>query len=121
MKLYENCLKNYLGRFDRVPLSRITRDMVKDLIAEQIALGLSHSTVRNMIAPLRTILNQAIEDKAGGITSNPAARVGKFNMRRDSKKEINPLTREELAVFVNGVKEKMKHYCPLTLALNGRV
>ncbi len=115
VKLYETCLKNYLGRFDRVLLSKITRDMVKDLIAEQIASGLSHSTVRNMIAPLRAILNQAIEDKAGGITSNPAARVGKFNMRRDSKKEINPLTREELIVFLNGVKEKMPHYYPLFL------
>ncbi len=115
VKMYETCLKNYLGRFDRVVLTKITRNMVKELIAEQIKSGLSHSTVRNMIAPLRTILNQAIEDKAGGLISNPAARVGKFNKRKDTTKEINPLTREELTVFVNGVKEKMPHYYPLFL------
>ncbi len=113
IRQYETCLRNYLDRFNRVRLSRITRDMVKELIAEKVELGLSRRTVSNMIATMRTIFSHAVEDKV--VASNPVSKVGKFNLRRDNTREINPLTREELTVILNKVKEKMRHWYPLFL------
>jgi hypothetical protein len=57
-------------------LDSIKRGDVKSMIAELIAAELSCGTIKNAIAVIRGIFNQAIE---GGIVEvKPAARIGRF-------------------------------------------
>ena len=111
---YESVIKNHLYPvFGSLPFSKITREMVKRLIAEKIEAGLSRSRVRGIICPLRELYNHAIDD--GVLTFNPAARLGRFNKSRGDEKPINPLTREELALMLEVVNQKLPHYYPLML------
>ena len=93
--------------------SKITREMVKRLITDKVQAGLSWSTVKNVIVPLREIYNHAMED--GMVIANPAARIGKFNRKRNQEKKIEPLTREELSILLETVEDRMPHYSPLLL------
>jgi len=112
---YEAVFKNHLYPvFGRVPFSKVTREMVKRLIADKVQAGLSRSTVKNIIVPLREMYNHAIDD--GVVTfSNPAARVGRFNKRRGEDRKITPLTRDELSTLFETVGDRMSHYYPLLL------
>jgi len=111
---YEAIFRKHLfPAFGGLPFSKITREMVKRLIADKVQAGLSWSTVKNIIVPLREIYNHAMED--GVVIVNPAARVGKFNRRRNQEKKIEPLTREELSILLETVENRMLHYYPLLL------
>ena len=95
--------------------SKLTRAMIRDLIAAKKAEGYEQSTIRNIMAPLRGMFFQAIED---GITEkNPAARIGKLNKQSKDKprKKIDPLTREEIQVLLKTALEKRHHWYPLFL------
>ena len=67
--------------------SKITRKMVRELVAEKKTTSLSQSSIRNILAPLRGMYNQAIDDE--DVHRNPAAR------KEYGKPLINPLNREE--------------------------
>ena len=111
---YEAVFRNHLfPAFGPLPFSKVTRKAVKRLIAEKTEAGLSRSTIRNIIAPLREMYNHAIDDAV--VSFNPAMRVGRFNKHRDERKKVDPLTRQELATFLQTAKEKMQHYYPLLL------
>ena len=74
---YEGVLRNYLRpRFGTKSLDSIRRDELKQMIAEMIDKKLSRGTIKNAIAVVRGMFNQAIE--AGIVQSNPAARLGRF-------------------------------------------
>ena len=68
--------------------------MIRQLIAAK-KKEFSQSTIRNIMARVRGMFFQAIED--GQAHQNPASRVGKLNKRRkdEMKTEINPLNRED--------------------------
>ncbi len=101
--------------FGKVPFSKVDRGMVKQLIAEKKKSGLSRSTLKNIIVPLREIFYDAI-DSGKFSSNNPASRVGKLIKAGDfEEKKINPFTREEISLVMNTVKEKMPHYYPLLL------
>jgi len=124
---YEAAFKNHLyPAFGPLPFTKVTKGAVRKLVAgkledgrvhklkgEEQGKGLSRSTVRNIIAPLREMFNHAIDD--GAASFNPASRVGRFNKRRSTDKKIDPLTREELSILLEKAKEKMPHYYPLLL------
>ena len=111
---YDSVLRNHLlPAFGSVPFSKINREMVKKLVAEKVQKGLSRSHVRNIVVPLREMFYHAIDD--GVTTSNPAARLGRFNYRRGESKKVNPLTKDELSTLLQTTKEKMKHHYPLIL------
>src|SRR5262249_54918377 len=55
--------------------SKITRKMVRELIATKKKAGLSQSSIRNILAPIRGMYNHAIEDDDA--QRNPASRMGK--------------------------------------------
>ncbi len=102
--------------FGSLPFSQVDREMVKNLIAEKKKSGLSRSSVKNIIIPLREIFYDAIDD--GKFSSNnPAARLGKLIKKGEFKeaKEINPFRREELQTLMKAAHEKMPHYYPLLL------
>lgn len=111
---YEAVLKKHVFPiWGSKPFTKISREAMKALIADKRAAGLSRSTARNIIAPIRGMYNCAIDD--GALTFNPASRLGKFNKRSAQEKKIDPLTREESAKFLKSVLEKMPHWYPLFL------
>lgn len=105
--------KHLYPLFGSRPLVKISRSMVRELIAIKQSEKLSQSTVRNILAPMRGMYNQAIED--GEAHANPAARVGKFNKRSGPKPQINPLTREEVQTLLIKTREALPAYYPLFL------
>jgi integrase len=105
--------KHLYPLFGSRPLVKISRAMVRELIAAKQKEKLSQSTIRNILAPMRGMYNQAIED--GEAHANPAARVGKFNKRSGSGKTINPLTREETQTLLVKARETVPAYYPLFL------
>src|SRR5262245_25589391 len=87
--------------------------MVRELIATKKKAGLSQSSIRNIMAPIRGMYNHAIEDDDA--QRNPASRMGKFNKRNGGKPPINPLTREETQVMLDKAETDFAHYYPLFL------
>ena len=113
---YEAVLKNHVcPLLGSKPFVKVNRSMIRELIAAKKKEGFSQSTIRNMMAPVRGMFFQAMED--GTAHNNPAARIGKINKRAkdDPKKKIDPLTREETQTLLNTAREKIPHYHPLLL------
>src|SRR6266436_1221520 len=75
---YDRVLRIHLyPAFGSKKIPKISRKMVRELIAAKKRDGLSQSSIRNILAPMRGMYNQAIEDD--DVQRNPAARMGKFN------------------------------------------
>lgn len=70
------------------------------------------ATIRNMLAPVRGMYNQAIED--GESVGNPAAKFGKQNRGKQST-VINPYTKEEVSAFLKKTLELKPELYPLYL------
>src|SRR5262249_13885965 len=101
------------------PLAGITREDIKQIIAEKIDRGLSRGRVRVIVAIIRVIFNSAIEDSH--VATNPAARLGRLLTKAPKGKEIQPLTREELSLLLTTLYQHFPAYFPffLTLARTG--
>jgi integrase len=100
-----------------MPFVEVKRPMIRELIAAKKAEGYEQSTIRNIMAPVRGMFFQAIED---GITEkNPASRIGKLNKhpKDKPKKKINPLTREEVQTLLRAAlnEKKYSHWYSLLL------
>ncbi len=111
---YEAVLKNHVYPvFGSRPLTKITRRMVREFITQKKNANLTRSTIKNILAPVRAIYNQGIEDD--DLQVNPASKVGKFNKRVPGETKINPLNREELAKLLKTARERMPHHYPALL------
>jgi integrase len=112
---YEGVLRNYLRpRFGRKSLDSIRRDELKQMIAEMIDKKLSRGTIKNAIAVVRNMFNQAIE--AGIVQSNPAARLGRFTRAAGNKEQAGAaLTRKEVERFLEAANDVCPDYYPLFL------
>ena len=96
-RLYKQTVDQHLKAIESKRLDEITRDDIKNLIAKKIGEGLSKATVRNIIAPLRQMLNQAVDE--GIILANPANRLGGFRKETSSKAnamKVVPYTTKEV-------------------------
>jgi len=113
LKGYEAILRVHLGGFLEKPLDQITRAEIKDLIYDKLGGGLSLKTVTNIKALVSSVLTHALEDEL--ILANPTSRLGRFIKRKDPKKEINPLTREEARSLLDMVEEHHPRYYPFFL------
>src|SRR5215470_6000270 len=77
---YERVLTLHLyPAFGHKRFTKVTRKMVRELIAAKRKDGLSQSSIRNILAPLRGMYNQAIDDEEA--FRNSASRLGKFNKK----------------------------------------
>jgi integrase len=107
---YTAVLKNHVyPTLGALKFVEIHRPQIRELIAAKKAEGYDQSTIRNIMAPVRGMFFQAIED---GITEkNPASRIGKLNKRDKDKpkKKIDPLTREEVAILLETVTGSAKY------------
>jgi integrase len=110
---YESGLRNHLNPvFGSKPLAKIGRKEIKELIARKKAEGFSSSTIRNILAPLRGMYNEAIENEDAHF--NPASNLGKVNKNQPGA-PINPLTREEVSILLEKAEEKTPDLYPLLL------
>jgi integrase len=111
---YEAVLKNHVyPLIGSRPFVKVNRKSIRELIAAKKKEGYEQSTIRNILAPVRGMYFQAIED--GDAYGNPAARIGKFNKKQGSKTPINPLTREEVQIMLNKAATDFAHHYPLFL------
>jgi integrase len=87
-------------RFGNKPLSAISREDLKGLIAEMGAKGLSKSSIKAAVAPIREIYYHAIDD--GHQLQNPAAKMGRFlKDKTDRRLKITPLSAEEVQCLLD--------------------
>jgi integrase len=111
---YSAVLRNHIyPTLGDKPFSRITRAMIREIIVSKRKEGYDPSTIRNMLAPVRGMYNQAADD--GEPIHNPAARIGKRNKRTEPKGDINPYTHEEVATMLQKVLELVPRHYPLFL------
>lgn len=117
VKTYTESLNNHiLPLMGHIPLKSIRRDMAVSLITDLVKKGLSRNSVRVVHATLRTILNSALDE--GILAANPALRLGKYtSSKTERQKEINPLSREELALFLKTALTEAPAYFPLFFCL----
>ncbi len=95
---YEAVLRNHIYPVLGSKLfAKVTKPQIRALITAKRDEGYDAATIRNMLAPVRGMYNQAIED--GEPVGNPAAKFGKQN-RGKSSALINPYTKEEVSTFL---------------------
>jgi integrase len=112
---YQGLLRRHvLPAIGHKPLDAVTREDIKDIIAAMVMKGLSKSTVANTIAPVKEMLNHAVDD--GVLSANPAARVGRYLRRtKDRRADVSPLTREEVIRLLDASQQHAPRYYPLLL------
>ena len=86
---------------------------MKVLADDGLKRGQSPKTVQNVIRCLSSLLSHAVED--GLLTVNVALKPGKFLPKVSKRRSINPLTREEVAAFLETVRQRAPRYYPLFL------
>src|SRR5262245_29195243 len=61
---YKSVFRKHLDVFNNKILSEITRQDISELISKKLTVeNKSRATVRNILAPLREMLNQAVEEE----------------------------------------------------------
>jgi integrase len=110
---YEQTLRSYLEpQFGSLPFDRVTRNDIKRYLSKlagskQYGLG----TLRKILATLRAILSEAVED--GVIGSNPALRLGKRVFAGLRKRPVEFLTREEAQQFLESTRAHRPRRYPM--------
>jgi len=83
-----------------VPLTHLTREMIRDLLTRKAKANLSRETLKNLVIPLRAMLNEALDD--GKISTNPAVRLLKSSRGLTEKeaRKVEALTQAELTLIL---------------------
>ena len=113
---YEQIFRIHLSpRFGSRPIDRIDRDHLKRYFSE-LATSKKHGlgTLRNIVATLRAILSEAVEDRL--IDGNPASRLGKYAFGNARKRDIDFLTRSEAENLLTAAKIHSPTCYPMFLA-----
>jgi integrase len=117
---YANHFKNYirpgLGTF---PLDGVD-PVMEEFVSRLVKSGLAKATIESVISNLRAFFNHAKRRKH--ITDNPACGLSQLYSQAKAKHEvIEPLTREEVPVFLAAVrnrKESRHHYALFFTAIH---
>ena len=115
---YKAILKNHvLSKFGAKPVSSIKRYDVKVFLMNMYKNGKAQSTVTHVKNVLGGVFNLAVDDEV--ITQNPAHRLGKIFGKKEVEKisMIDPLNREELALFLETINKHYPLYYPFALTL----
>ena len=100
--------------FGLLPLDQVTRDQVRELVANQKIVGNKPKTIRNVLVPLSAIYEQAIED--GRNVQNPARKPAK--LVKSPKRTIEGVfTQAEAELVLHAFKTHQPHYYPFALML----
>ena len=125
---YGETLDRYiLPVLGRVKVRALHRGLLKDLLAQRRAQGLSKNTVRLIRAVLSVLLGDAVDD--GIILMNPVLQMGRRRRKRadsltqtERLKKIRPMSAEQLATFLAVARRpeyRRLHPLFLTLARAG--
>jgi len=105
-------------------LTEITREEVKLFLSERsqatkrvkdkLVPKFARNTLRLMVCALRTVLNAAVEDRL--ISTNLAAKVGKFAKSARPAHEASAMTREEIENFLTAIDDVCPRWKPFFLA-----
>lgn len=113
-KGYEIILKLHLvPEWGSKRLGEITRADVKTLILKKQNEGLKPGTVQNILVLASGIFTYAVESDL--LPANPAHRLGRYIRKEDARKDVRPLSREQVAAFLKGVEEHYPDYYALFL------
>jgi len=111
---YRNLLENHIyPTFGIVPLPEISREEIKNLCYEKLKGGLSARTVSYVARTLSSVFNYAIEE--GILSTNPAARPGRYIKVGDQRESIDFLTPDEGRLLLNTAKEHLPRFYTLIL------
>jgi integrase len=118
-------LKRVLPVLGRLPLTAITRQTIRDLVATVQAAGsrrtkgkpITRRTVHRAMTIVSVILGQAVEDEL--IQSNPCTRLGKLlpPSMPDAEAEIEVFTHRELAALLTVAEWDFPEAFPFVLTL----
>ncbi|MEJ5359448.1 MAG: site-specific integrase [Desulfobacterales bacterium] len=119
---YRSLRKRHLVELEAVPVNKITRGRVRQFLVARLVAGLSQSRVAQLRSLISGILSLAVDEEI--IPANSAlGHRGLFRGAGKARREINPLTAEELALLLETVRTEPRfrqHYpLILTLALTG--
>jgi integrase len=112
---YESSFKvHVLPELGGLRLEEITRERMEEFIASLVKKGLAKDTIRLTLAALCVLLNHAAENKV--ISDNPAAKLSKlYKQAKKVHEEIEPLTAEEVRLFLESVLKHSPDYYVLFL------
>jgi integrase len=120
---YEVSFRLHIRPLGGIAIDELNRDQVKDFItsllsknaakrthgeerqAEEAERKLSKDSIRNVVAALRAMLNEAIERKL--ISVNPATKLGKLYKEAGSvRDQVDPFTAEEIPLLLNATRTR---------------
>jgi len=114
-ELYETMLRlHVLPYLGSLRLSAITRGKIRELLAIKSEAGLKRSTLKNILAPLREMLNHAAEDRL--IPANPATKLMKRRAGQKTEEEtkrIEIFAESELAHLLATVEAQYSDHADL--------
>ncbi len=104
VEFYRDYQERYvIPRFGTTQLPAITRDEIKQFIADLSAKGLSKNTIRLAVASLRVVLSSAVEE--GTIQSNPAFRLGRMVASGRPEHKAQAMEPEEVERLLKAARE----------------
>jgi len=112
---YQDILRRYiLPVFGNKPIDEIKRGEIRELLLRLYHKGLSRSTVCLVRDVISGPLSFAVDEEL--IPVNPASGITKkLQLRRDRRIEIEPLTKEEVAVFLETCQTHAPEHYPFFL------
>jgi integrase len=112
---YRELLVQYgYPKIGSLPLDKITRAHVRDILLELHSRGLSRSTISLMKDALSGPLSYAIDE--GLITVNPTAGVLKaLHIERDKREHLDPFNKQEVEAFLKACLELYPEHYPFFL------
>jgi len=114
---YSAILKNHvLPEFGNMQVDEIKKSDIKTFLMRKYKTGLSESKIKHLKSVISGVLNLAVDDEA--LIVNPAHRIGKLFRKNEVRKEIRPLTREELSILLKTFIEQYSADYPLCLLLS---
>lgn len=113
---YKGLLKNHiLSIFGAFSVNRINKRMVKEFLMKKINEGFASSTVIHMKNVMSGVLNLALDDEV--ISINPAQRFLKIFRSKNLQLNIDPLSRSELYLLLETVRNHFPRDYPLAITL----
>lgn len=102
---YDKAIRIYLlPRWADTPLDELTPSMLREWIA---SMGVTSKSVRNRLTPLRSVLDDAVNDEL--IESNPLDRIAlKKLIKQTAKKSeyvVDPFDQDEVAALLRAARE----------------
>src|SRR5215472_2647059 len=115
--LWQYNLRRYVfPKFGSVPLNEISRAAMKDFFTQLCRQGLRRGTMHNVLAPMRRILQEAVEE--GRLSANPAAGLGRLVLPRNERPfEAKVYTPKQVQHLLQVCRAKWPARYPLLLCL----